>query len=71
MNYIKGLYGKFQFEIVKKKFNRTFKTSFDLYAEVTEVDNGNILIRDNDDLEFIVAKKNIKIFEPCEKPEPL
>ena len=69
MNYIKGLYGRFQFTIIKKKFGRTFKTPFDLYAEVTEVDNGNILIKDNDDLEFIVAKKNIKSFEPEAKPE--
>jgi len=69
MNYIKGLYGRFQFTIIKKKFGRTFKTPFDLYAEVTEVDNGNIWIIDNDDIPYLVSKKNIKSFEAEVKPE--
>ena len=67
--YITGLYGRFVFTIVRRKFKRTFETEFDLVAEITDTDNGNIELTDNDGMIYIVSKKKIKSFEAQIKPE--
>ena len=66
-NYIVGLYGLIEFTAVKKKHGKTYENYFELMAEIIEVDNGNMLIRDNDDIVYLVEKKRVKQFVPREK----
>ena len=52
-------FGRFCFVIRKKGYI----TPFDLYATVIEFDGKFILLRDNDEIEYLVKKSDIKSFE--------
>jgi hypothetical protein len=57
-------YGRFDF-IIKKK---GLTTSFNLCATVIDIDNKYILIKDNDEIEYIVQKSDVKNFDRSPQP---
>jgi hypothetical protein len=61
-----GDYGRFDFVIKKKGLI----TPFNLCATVIDIDRKCVLLRDNDDIEYLIPKSDIKSFErepqPCE-----
>lgn len=59
-----GDYGRFNFSLTKKGK----KTPFDLCAEVIEFDGKYVLIRDNDDIEYLPKRSEIKSFLRDVKP---
>jgi len=62
-----GDYGRFRFTISNKKHK--IAMGFNLVGCVTDVDKLNIEITDNDDIIYIVKKKNIISFEPMKQPK--
>jgi hypothetical protein len=59
-----GDYGNFNF-ILRKKGK---STDFELYASVMEFDGKLVLLEDNDGIEYLPERKDIKSFERSEKP---
>lgn len=59
-----GNYGQFHFTLQKK--GMTEKMGFNLIATVIGIDRYYILLRDNDDIEYLPKKADIDCFEPCE-----
>lgn len=70
-----GDYGRYSFTIKKKRKHPIpgdsyIITGFDLCGTIVEADERNVIIQDNDDLIYLVAKKNIRSFQ-AEKNEKL
>ena len=62
-----GEYGRFHFTLKAKNVI----TGFDLYATVIEFDGKRVLIRDNDDLEYLPKRSDVDRFEREPKPGEL
>ena len=68
-----GDYGEISFTIKKR---RKYPVSGDMFiiqgyvmvAEVIDLDNRNVLIRDNDGIEYLTSKGRIRNFSPMPKP---
>jgi hypothetical protein len=59
-----GDYGRFNFILIKNGY----ETPFDLCAEIIDIDRHYILLRDNDNIEYLPRKADIKDFEAGIKP---
>jgi hypothetical protein len=69
MNEFKiGDYGEFIFYTRKiDRYGNELKTHFEIRVEIVDIDNQNCLLHDNDGLEYIVKKYDIKKFVPKKK----
>ena len=59
-----GYYGYFEFVLRKKGI----VTPFSLHAQVIDIDGKYILLLDNDDVEYLPRRTDIKTFEAKERP---
>jgi len=57
-------YGRFDFVLRRKGI----VTPFNLCARVIEIDGKYILLRDNDDIEYLPKRTDIKSFDPANSP---
>lgn len=55
-------YGRFHFTLRKK--GMTERMGFELNATVVEIDKTFVMLRDNDDIEYLPRKTDIDYFEP-------
>ena len=67
--YQVGDYGNIEFTIIKWKNKREYKTYFELYAEIKEIDIKHVWLIDNDDLEYLVERERITKFMKKKKYE--
>ena len=68
-----GDYGEISFTIKsKRKYtipgDPFIVTGFVMMGEIIEADNKNLLVRDNDDQEYIVNRQGVRSFKRAEKP---
>jgi len=69
-----GDYGEFSFTIRKKRKyplpdDKYIETVFILVGEVTDTDRGNIEIKDNDGLFYIVERNRLRYYEKMKRHE--
>ena len=61
--YVVGDFGYFDFSIRKKdKYDNFQTTYYQLWATVTQVEERNIEIVDNDGFPYIITKRRIKVY---------
>lgn len=68
-----GDYGEISFTIKKRRKipipgNLFIIQGYVMVAEVIDLDNRNVLIRDNDGIEYLTSKGRIRNFSPMPKP---
>lgn len=71
-----GDYGEFSFIIRRRRKYPVSGEPYEevghiMYATVIEADKLELLIRDNDEQEFLISRKNIRHFIPAEKPQEM
>jgi len=70
-----GDYGEISFVIRKKRKypvpneSQYMDTGFVLVGRVADVDSKNVLVIDNDDIEYLVSRSRIRAFSPMTEPQ--